>query len=516
MFVKKAYPMINVGQWIQKWSTIQPKKRALIFEGGSFTYRQLSDRIHQLCNALLGMGVKKGDRIAILLYNCNQYLEAYFAISRIGAIAVPLNYRLAPPELEYLLCNAGAETLIFDGEFVETVKWLRQKIPVKTGRYVGVGVDVPGWSLGYERVIAENTPETPDFPWEVTGDDPHLIMYTSGTTGLPKGAVLPHQKTFYNCLNADIFFELKPTDVMLIVVPLFHSAGLVITASPTYYQGGTVVLHRRFNARKILEDIEGYRVNKFLAITTMYNFILQRESISRYDLSSLETCYVGGERVPPSLVEKYREHGIRLRQIFGQTETSILLWTTEEDAMNKTGTVGKPVPHCEIRLVDSLGRDVRVGEVGEIIARGPILMRGYWNSPELTEKTIQNGWLHTGDLAKVDEDGCFYIVDREKDMYISGGENVYPAEIEKIYSAHPRVFEVAVVGVPDEKWGQVGKVFIVLKEGSSMTEEEALRYCEGKVARFKIPKHCQFVKVLPKTESGKIKKSSLREISPEF
>jgi len=508
--------VINVGQWIQKWSTVQPEKKALIFEGTSFTYRQLGDRIHRLGNSLTAMDVRKGDRVAILLYNCNQYLEAYFAAARIGAVAVPLNYRLATPEVEYLLCNAGAETLIFDGEFVETVKGLRQKIPVKKERYLGVGDRLPDLALNYEHVIRESPPEAPRVPWEVTGEDPHLIMYISGTTGLPKGAVLSHRKTFYNCLNADIFFELKSTDVMLIVVPLFHSAGLLITASPMYYQGGTVVLHKRFDARKILEDIQKYRVNKFLAITTMYNFILQRENLESYDLSSLETCYVGGERVPPSLVQKYREHGIFLRQIFGQTETSILLWTTAEDAMNKIETVGKPVLHGEIRLVDAEGRDVGMGEVGEIIARGPILMSGYWNGPELTRQTIRNGWLHTGDLAKMDEEGCFYIVDREKDMYISGGENVYPAEIEKIYSAHPKVFEVAVVGVPDEKWGQVGKVFIVLKEGSSMTEEEALRYCEGKVARFKIPKYCRFVKALPKTESGKIKKSSLREISHEF
>jgi fatty-acyl-CoA synthase len=300
---------------------------------------------------------------------------------------------------------------------------------------------------------------------------------------------------------------------MLIVVPLFHSAGLIITASPIYYKGGTAILHRRFDPRHVLEDIQKYRVNKFLAVTTMYNLILQKENLEKYDISSLETCVIGGERVPPSLIERYRDHGICLRQIFGQTETSILLWTTEEDAVKKTGTVGKPVPHSEIRLVDPEGRGVRVGEVGEIIARGPILMSGYWNSPELMRQTIREGWLHTGDLARTDEDGCFYIVDREKDMYISGGENVYPAEIEKIYSAHPKVFEVAVIGVPDEKWGQVGKVFIVLKEGASMTEEEVIGYCDGKVARFKIPKHCRFVDVLPKTESGKIKKTALRSIS---
>ncbi len=505
-----------MGQWIEKWSAVQPEKKALIFGGTSFTYRELGDRIHRLSNSLIAMDVRKGDRIGILLFNCNQYLEAYFAAGRIGAVAVPLNYRLAPPEVEYLLCNAGAETLIFDGEFVETVKGLRQKIPVKKERYVGVGARLPAWALNYEHIIRESPSEPPRVPWGVTGEAAHLIMYTSGTTGLPKGAVLSHRKTFYNCLNADIFFELKPTDVMLIVVPLFHSAGLLITASPMYYQGGTVVLHKRFDARKILEDIQRYRVNKFLAITTMYNFILQRENLERYDLSSLETCYVGGERVPSSLVQRYREHGILLRQIFGQTETSILLWTTAENAMNKPETVGKPVFHGEIRLVDAEGRDVGMGEVGEIIARGPILMSGYWNGPELTRQTIRNGWLHTGDLAKMDEEGCFYIVDREKDMYISGGENVYPAEIEKIYAAHEKVFEVAAVAVPDEKWGQVGKVFIVLKEGSSMTEEEALRYCEGKVARFKIPKYCQFMKALPKTESGKIKKSSLREIVHEF
>lgn len=507
--------MINVGEWIAKWSTIQPKKIALVFEGASFSYRQFSERIHRLCNALLARNVKKSDRIGLLLYNCNQYLEAYFAISRVGAIAVPLNYRLAPPELGYLLNDSGAEWLIFGEQFVQTVDWLRPRIPVKKGGYLGVGSTLPEWALNFERVIARYSPEAPRLSWKVGVQDNHVIMYTSGTTGLPKGAVLPHRKTFYNCLNAEIFFELKPSDIMLIVVPLFHSAGLFITASPMYYQGGTVILHRRFDPERVMEDIQRYRVNKFLAITTMYNLMLQKGNLGTYDISSLETCFIGGERVPPSLVETYREHGLSLRQIFGQTETSILLWTTEQDAMSKPAAVGKPVFHCEIRLVDRQGRDVRVGEVGEIIARGPILMEGYWNSPELTRQTIRKGWLHTGDLARMDEDGCFYIVDRERDMYISGGENVYPAEIEKIYAGHPKVFEVAVIGMPDERWGEVGKVFIVLKEGASMTEGEALRYCNGKLARYKIPKSCQFMDRLPKTESGKIKKSSLRQITHE-
>jgi fatty-acyl-CoA synthase len=506
-------PVINVGRWIQEWGMIQPEKKALIFEETSFSYRQFSERVHRISNALLNMNIKKGDRVALLLYNCNQYLEAYFATSTIGAIAVPLNYRLALPELEYLLNDSGASTLIFHKEFLDMVEKLRPKILPKADHYVGVGDALPHWAFNYEDLVGACSPEAPRIPSEVGGEDPHLIMYTSGTTGLPKGAVLSHRKTFYNCLNADIFFELKPTDIMLIVVPLFHSAGLIITASPIYYKGGTAILHRRFDPRHVLEDIQKYRVNKFLAVTTMYNLILQKENLEKYDISSLETCVIGGERVPPSLIERYRDHGICLRQIFGQTETSILLWTTEEDAVKKTGTVGKPVPHSEIRLVDPEGRGVRVGEVGEIIARGPILMSGYWNSPELMRQTIREGWLHTGDLARTDEDGCFYIVDREKDMYISGGENVYPAEIEKIYSAHPKVFEVAVIGVPDEKWGQVGKVFIVLKEGASMTEEEVIGYCDGKVARFKIPKHCRFVDVLPKTESGKIKKTALRSIS---
>jgi len=504
--------VINVGEWIEKWSTIQPEKEALIYEGRSFSYLQFSERINRFCNALLAMNVEKGDRIALLLYNSNQYLEAYFAISRIGAIAVPLNYRLAAPELEYLLNDCGAESLILDEEFVPTVAKLRPRIPVKRGHYLGVGNALPQWAKSLEAAAAGHSSEAPRFSWDVGEEDAHVIMYTSGTTGLPKGAVLPHRKTFYNCLNADIFFELEPNNTMLIVIPLFHSAGLFITASSMYYRGGTVVLHRRFDPGRVMEDIQRYRVNKFLAITTMYNFILQQPNLEDYDISSLETCYIGGERVPPSLIQAYREHGLVLRQVFGLTETSILLWTKGQDVIRKPGTVGKPVFHGEIRLVDPEGRDVRIGEVGEIVARGPILMKGYWNSPELTNQTIRDGWLHTGDLARMDEEGCFYIVDREKDMYISGGENVYPAEIEKIYAAHPKVFEVAVIGVPDEKWGQVGKVFIVPKKGVSMTEEEAIRYCEDKLARYKIPRSCQFMDALPKTETGKIRKSALKEI----
>jgi len=336
-------------------------------------------------------------------------------------------------------------------------------------------------------------------------------MYTSGTTGIPKGALLSHQKTFYNTFNAVLYFDITSKDLMLVNMPLFHSGGLNISAVPILYTGGTAVIQKSFDPQQALSLIEKHRITLAMMVPTMINFMLKQGDIDNYDLSSMKTLMVGGEPIPLSLIKAYQDRNIPIRQVFGQTETSIQLWLSEEDAIRKIGSVGKPVFHADVRVVDKSGKDVFPGEVGEIVLNGPTQMLGYWNDPKLTAETIKDGWLHTGDLATVDEEGFVYMVDREKDMYISGGENVYPAEIERVLGENPKILEVAIIGVPDEKWGEVGKALIVLKDGEKMTEDEAIEFLRGKLAKYKIPKYAEFTSEFPKTASGKIKKTELRE-----
>ncbi len=503
--------MINVGDWIKKWSLLQPEKTALYVEDQPFTYEEVNRRANQLCHLLLESGVRKGDRIAVLLYNCHQYIEIFFGLSKIGAILVPLNWRLAPPELEFILQDSGSRMLIFEAEFGEIVSTLRNHLDMSNGSCFSIRGPCPDWAMDYERALRENPFHEPPRTESIGGEDPHVIMYTSGTTGIPKGAVLSQRKTLFNVLNADIVYNLTSKDIMMVTRPMFHSGGLLVEAAPVLYKGGTLVIRKRFRPNEILETIEKYRVTILELAATVYQFILQQCDLNRYDLSSVRCFFTGGERIPLALLREYERRGIVISQIFGQTEASTITFLSYEKAAKKIGSVGLPVFHGEVRVVDKNGKEVPPGEVGEIIVRGPTLMSGYWNRPDLTAETIRDGWLYTGDLARKDEEGYFYIVDRERDMYISGGENVYPAEIEKVLLNHPNILDAAVVGVPDEKWGEVGKAYIVLKPGESMSEEEVFRFLQGKVGKYKIPKYLQFVEELPKTASGKIQKFLLKE-----
>jgi fatty-acyl-CoA synthase len=338
-----------------------------------------------------------------------------------------------------------------------------------------------------------------------------MIMYTSGTTGVPKGAVLSHRKTFFNALNADIFYGLTPSDIFLITRPLFHSGGILVESSPMLYKGGTIILKRRFKPIEVLEAIEKHKVTIIEPPATLLKFILEQCNLKKYDLSSVRSWFTGGERVPLSLLREYHKQGIMVSQIFGQTETSTITWLPPADASRKIGSVGVPVFHGHVKIVNEEGAEVKPGEVGEIVVSGPTLMSGYWGRPAATEEVIRDGWLHTGDLARIDEEGFFYVADRKKDVIISGGENIYPAEVEKTLLENPKISDAAMVGVPDEKWGEAGLAFIVLREGEQMAEEEVLRFCEERLAKYKIPKAIKFVKDLPLTGAQKIMKYKLRE-----
>ena len=501
---------LNASDWIKKWSIILPKKVAIIFNDYSVTYATLNQRVNQLCNALLKSGVKKGDRVAVLLYNCLEFFEIFFACCRIEAVFVPLNFRLAGPEIEYIINDCTAETLFFSMEFLEKIGDIKSKIPVNGKRFFCVGPRSETWTTDYDTFLASGSVREPDIPFERDAESPHVIMYTSGTTGFPKGAVFTHRKTFFNILNANIYYHVTPKDKIVVSRPLFHSGGLLVDSLPFLYKGGTVILKRRFDPEELLNTVQKYHATVIETSATMYRFILDQCALEDYDLSSVKLYYTGGEVVPLSLLKAYLDRGIVITQLFGQTETSTVTWLPAEYGREKLGSVGLPVFHGEVKVVDKEGREVPPDQIGEVIVSGPILMSGYWGNPELTSKTIRDGWLYTGDVGRRDEEGFFYILDRRKNMYISGGENVYPAEVEKILYENSKIKEVAIVGVPDDTWGEVGKAFIVPRENVKLTKDDIFKWCTERVAKYKVPKHVEFVDKLPKNAAGKVMKHLLK------
>ena len=504
---------MNIAWWVQRWADLHPDKTAIIFEDQKITYARLHQRANRTSCWLQSLGIEKGDRIAVTLNNCPEFIELFLACARLGAIFVPLNFRSAPPELDYFVKNCRPRLLVFGQEFADTINKVAFEKTRPQVMLASVGNDPAGENtLDY---ISESSALNGHKPFLTRSlgpadpEEPQVIMYTSGTTGRPKGAVLSYRKTFFNCLNADIFFKMHFDDIMLVILPLFHSGGLFIQASPTIYKGATMVIHPRFDPVKVYQDVDRYGVTKFLGVPTVYRALVKVDPQDRGDISSLKVCAGGGEKTSPELFEQCREAGLAFRQVMGQTETSILLWASEEDSFRKPGTVGRPVFHAEVRIVDRNGRPVAPGEVGEIVVGGSIMMKEYWQDPVRTEETIRNGVLHTGDLARMDEDGYYFLVDRARDMYITGGENVYPAEVERILREHPEIADIAVVGVPDKRWGEVGKAFVIPKKGSNPSAKDIIGFCSRHMAKFKCPKTISFCEDLPRTSLGKVRKSDL-------
>lgn len=501
---------MNIAWWVQRWSELHPDKPVILFEEQQISYLELHRRTNRTCCWLQSLGIEKGDRVGAMLKNCPEFIELYLACSRLGAIFVPINFRLVGTELDYILNNSRPRLFMFGKDLDETIRTLNLNNYRPPMQLASVG----GHSVRTD--ILDYTSETAAFEGQepfltkslgpVDPEEPHVIMYTSGTTGQPKGAVLPQRKVFFNCLNADIFLKLRFDDIMLIVLPLFHSGGLFIHASPIIYKGATMIIHRKFDPLKVYRDIERFRVTNLGCVPTVYKALLKVDPEKRGDLSSLKVCGIGGENSSPELLSQCKEAGFLLMQAMGQTETSILLWASEEDLLRKPGTIGRPVFHAEVALVDREGCPVKVGEVGEIVVRSPIVMKEYWQDPDRTGEAFRNGWFHTGDLARIDEEGYFYMVDRAKDMYISGGENVYPQEVERVLREHPGIEEVAVVGVPDETWGEVGRAFVIPKPGSGLRSEDLISFCEGRLARYKWPKKVSFCQDFPRTLMGKVRK----------
>ncbi len=509
--------LVNVGNWISQWAMIRPTATAITSDDVSITYLELSKRINKLVDFLLSVGIRKGDRVAVLLHNRKEYIEIFFALSKLGGIIVPLNWRLASSEIQFILQDSGATAIFFEPEYLESIEGFRKHINMEVcvcciGPHDPGVTDIPPWAVEYESALSRHRDGDPEIE-ETAGDtDPHIIMYTSGTTGQPKGAVLSHRKTFFNVLNSDMFFDLTTKDIAIIARPMFHSGGLIVNSSPVLYKGGTIIVKRRFSPLEILEKVQRYKATIIELPTAVYRSMLSECPIENYDLSSLRCCFTGGERVPVHLLKELANHGLVVSQIYGLTEVSTLFCLPMEEAQEKIGSVGHPVFHGQVRIVDKDNNPVAPGQSGEVVVKGPIVMAGYWGKQDLTDEVLKDGWLYTGDLAKMDEEGFVYIVDRSKDMYISGGENVYPAEIEKVLVSHEAVADAAVIRVDDQKWGEVGKGFVVLKNGHRITKEEITAFLTEKLAKYKVPKYIEFIDVLPKTASGKIQKYLLEQV----
>lgn len=500
------------------------RKEGVVCGGARFTYRQFNERSDRLSDALGRLGVRQGDRVAYLSFNCHRLLEAYYGVPQMGAILLPLNIRLSAEELAYILNDAAPRLLFFDPEFIPLLEPMRPCLP-SVERFISLRDSKPGWAEAkfYDELLDEAEPRAVDYG----GLDENSVaelFYTSGTTAHPKGVMLTHRNLYLHAFYAATGLRGGDDEVHIYAVPLFHvnawGAPHVLALT-----GARHVLVKKFDPAAVLELIQRERVTRLHLVPAMMIALLHHLDFSKYDLSSLRQVMMGGAPAHLALVREVEKKipGCVAEGGYGLTETSPVLTIAhlkdhlagepEEARLRRKATAGYALAGVELRVVDRHGRDVAPNgqEVGEVIVRSDIVMAGYWNQPEATAQAIRDGWFHTSDLATVDEEGYILIVDRAKDMILSGGENIASAEVERVVYLHPAVLECAVIAVPDEKWGEAVKAVVALKPGERASEEEILAHCRRHLGGFKVPRSVEFVESLPKGGTGKILKKVLRE-----
>lgn len=491
----------GLGSWPARRARKTPHRTALTHQGRTITYAVLHARVLRLAHALRARGVRRGDRVAYLGPNHPAFLETFFAAGALGAVFVPLNTRLAAPEIAYQVADAGARTLIHSPAYTPVVAELRQ-----AAGHVDLAVEV---GAEYEALVEGSVEEPLDEA--VGGDDVCLLMYTSGTTGRPKGAMLTHANLTWNAVNVLVDTDLTADTVALVSAPLFHAAALGMLTLPVILKGGHCVLVESFDPAETLELVQRQGVGAMFGVPTMYERLTREPRWQAADLSSLRTLMCGGAPVPAPLIEAYAKRGLAFQQGYGMTEAAPgVLYLDAGHAERKAGSAGVPHFFTDVRVVRPDLSPAGPGETGEVLVRGPHVTPGYWQLPEETAAAFADGWFRTGDAARVDADGFVTIADRLKDMIISGGENIYPAEVESALLAHPDVVECAVIGVPDVRWGEVPRAVVVPREGASPAPEGVIGFLTGRLAAYKIPKSVVCVHELPRTASGKLHKPSLR------
>ncbi len=497
--------------WLAKQAEMRPDKRALIdaATGRAYTYSEFHLRASRFAEFLRNeWRVAPGERVALLAHNSSDYFEILWGCAKAGVILVCLNWRLAVPELEETMRDSTPVALIYDPAFAAQAAALRERLGVD--RIMTLAPGAAEGECAYEAALAGASGRPVVMPPRGLDEVWH-ILYTGGTTGKSKGVLQTYGMVFYNALNMGLKIDLGSEDVTLNLLPCFHTGGLNMYANPTFHVGGTAIIQKAFDPSETLRLLST-QATAFFGVAAIYLFLSQHPDFEKTDLSRVRSWAAGGAPIPTSLLHTYRRKGIDVRFGFGMTETGPTVFLVDPGyPESKLGSVGKPCLHVDVRIVDAEGRDLPPGERGELLIKGPGVTPGYWQMPEYTARAIVDGWLHSGDVAMRDADGFYYIVDRVKDMYISGGENVYPAEVENVIYQLPQVAETAVIGVPDEKWGEVGRALVAVKAGQTLTEEQVLDHCRANLAKYKAPKSVVFVPALPRNPAGKVVKGDLRK-----
>ena len=493
----------------------RPDKPAIVWNGKTYTYADLAARVRRLANALVGLGVAKGERVGLLATNCVEHVETVFALSEIGAIWVPLNYRLTPGEVGVIANGVECSSIVYGANLMETVEALRDDAG-GVSRWIGIG-DAPKLGESYDDLLQRASDARP--PRRAVPEDLFAIQHTSGTTGLPKGAMLTHRQMLQGFAYSIMEYGVRSDDVALHLLALFHSGGNMYFMEQ-FMAGSTIFLHDQFDPKDVLRTIEQERISYVGLVPSMLIFLLESELIGKADVSSLGRIQYGASPIPVDRLDRGLEvFDADFQGIYGQTEAAVFITHLSGDehrqALAAGGALlescGKPCMGYDIMIADTKDKALPPGEVGEVLIRSDSVMSGYWNRPDATEKTLRGGWLHSGDIGRMDTEGYIYIVDRKNDLIVSGGENVYPVEVENVISAHPEVVEVAVIGVPDERWVEVVKAIVAVRPGSSLAEADIIEFCRDKLGGFKIPKSADFTEALPRTPSGKVTKNVLRE-----
>jgi acyl-CoA synthetase (AMP-forming)/AMP-acid ligase II len=501
----------GIGSWATRRAFLSGDRIALIDGDRRITYTEFDRRTDQLARALRELGVRRGDRVAALLFNCAAFLETMFAAAKLGAVFVPINFRLAPPEVTFLLADSGADVFVWSGQLSPLARAALSGEGVRVRARVVVGGEPADGEADFEQVLASGEPRALGI--DVDGSDVCCLPYTSGTTGRPKGAMLTHDNFLWNVINnLTVGQAMREGARTVTVAPLFHMGGLGVHTLPLIYVGGTNALLPAFDPQQTLAAMARERVTLQFLVPAMWAALMSVPGFESYDLSALELAVTGGAPCPLPVLEYFQGKGVPFQEGFGMTETAPGVTLLDADHVKeKSGSVGRAVFHVETRIVDENDRDVPTGQVGELVVRGPNVFAGYWGLPEATAEAFRGGWFHTGDLGRMDAEGFITLVDRKKDMIITGGENVYPIEVEQALYRHPAIREVAVVGVPHTTWGETPIAVVALKDGAQVTGDDLISYARERLAHFKCPTRVEYVPELPRNATGKVLKTTLRK-----
>ncbi|MBD3211909.1 MAG: AMP-binding protein [Candidatus Lokiarchaeota archaeon] len=501
-----------IGNWSGRRALLTPEREAVYdnVEDKRYTFKDIETRANQLARVLLNLDIRKGDRVATFSSNRMELIDLFFATSKIGAILVPFNIRLASQEIEQLMHKMSPKILFYENSLYSQIEHLENESKFNN-RVVLDSRDFKNDTniKSLTKKVSSTQVERPKLNFEY----PHLILFTGGTTGLPKGAILPHRLVFWNSINTILTWGLRPDDIQPLLFPLFHTGGWNVLLMPFFHLGAKSILMGDFDPLETMSIIEEEKCTIVIGVPTMFHVMANQNQFKSAKFKSVRVFISGGAPCPVAIMENYWNKNKHFKMGYGLTEVGPNnFYLPEKDIRNKPTSVGLPVLHCDMKIINDKGDNVSQGEVGELLLKGPHIFSGYWDEPQETKNAIEeNGYVHTGDLAKQDEDGYYYIVGRKKEMYISGGENVFPVEIEELLYKHPAIDEAAVIGVPDEKWGEVGKAFITLKKGENINPDQVKEYLIERLAKYKIPKYFEIRDSLPTSGTGKILKKDLEK-----